>query len=131
MSLRDLVRWGLALLMLVAGVGHLVITDEFLGQVPAWLPLREPIVIVSGLVEIGFAVALVAARGVWRRRVGWALAAFFVAVFPGNLWQAIDGTVTFGLDTDAERWGRLLLQPVLIAAALYATGALTRRSPAS
>jgi uncharacterized membrane protein len=126
-TLRDVVRWGLALLMLVAGVGHLLITEEFLGQVPSWLPLRTPIVIVSGLVEIAFAVALVATRGVWRRRVGWALAAFYVMVFPGNLFQAIDGTVTFGLDTDAERWGRLLLQPVLIVAALYATGVLSRR----
>lgn len=108
--------------MLLAGIGHLVFTDELLAQVPTWLPLRSPIVVVSGIVEIGFAVALVA----WRRRrceVGWALAAYLAVVFIGNLFQAIDRTSLFALDTDVERWGRLALQPVLIAWALWCTHA--------
>ena len=126
MSARDVVRWGLAALLLAAGIGHFAFTDEFLGQVPSWMPFPEPIVLVSGVVELVFAVALVAAPPAWRPRVGWALALFFVAVFPGNLWQAIDGTDTFGLDNDAERWIRLAFQPVLIVAALWSTGAWPR-----
>lgn len=123
--IRTLVRWGLAGLMLVAGVAHQVYTEEFLAQVPSWLPLRTPIVIVSGVVEIGFGVALL----VWRRRrreVGWALTAYLAVVFVGNLSQAIEGTSLFALDTDVERWGRLALQPVLIAMALWSTGAWPR-----
>jgi hypothetical protein len=61
---------------------------------------------VSGLVEIGFAVALVGWRG-RQREVGWALAAYFAVVFVGNVFQAIEGTSLFALDTDVERWGRL------------------------
>lgn len=117
---KTLVRWGLAVLMLVAGIGHLVATDDFLGQTPTWLPAREALVWISGVIEIAFAVALVVWRS-RRREVGWALALFFVLVFPGNVHQAINGTDTFGLDTDAERWTRLLFQPVLIAAALWST----------
>lgn len=113
--------------MLVAGIGHLIASDSFLGQVPSWLPLRTPIVLVSGVIEIGFALALVATSGEARRRVGWALAAFFVLVFPGNLYQAIAGTDAFGLDTPAQRWGRLLFQPLLIVWALWCTGAWPRR----
>ena len=125
--IRTLTRWGLASLMLVAGVGHMAATDELLGQTPTWLPFREELVWISGAIEIGFAVALVGWRS-RRREVGWALAAFFVLVFPGNVHQAVNGTDTFGLDTDAERWVRLLFQPVLIVAALWATGTpLTRR----
>ena len=125
--IRTLTRWGLAALMLVAGVGHLAATDDFLGQTPTWLPLREELVWISGAIEIGFAVALVAWRS-RRREVGWALAAFYVLVFPGNVHQAVTGTDTFGLNTDAERWVRLLFQPVLIVATLWATGTpLTRR----
>ncbi len=113
--------------MLVAGVGHLVATEDFLGQTPTWLPAREALVWISGVIEIAFAVALVAWRS-RRREVGWALALFFVLVFPGNVHQAVNGTDTFGLDTDAERWVRLLFQPVLIAAALWSTGTwFTRR----
>jgi len=111
--------------MLVAGVGHLVATDSFLGQVPTWLPQRTPIVWVSGVVEIGFALALVLLP-TRRRQVGWALAAFFLLIFPGNLYQAIAGTSAFGLDTPAARWARLAFQPVLIVWALWSTGAWPR-----
>lgn len=121
---RGVARWGLAAFMGVAGVGHLVSTDSFLGQVPRFLPFRTAIVLVSGVIEIGLALALVLLRGDRRRQSGWALAGFFVLVFPGNLYQAIAGMDAFGLDTPAARWGRLLAQPVFIAWALWSTGAI-------
>ncbi len=124
---RTIARWGLAGLLLGAGIAHQVFTEEFLAQVPTWLPLRTPIVTLSGVLEIGFAVALVT----WRRRrreVGWALAAYFAVVFVGNVSQAIEGTSLFGLDTDVEWWGRLALQPVLIVWALWCTSASRVRS---
>lgn len=120
-----MLRWLLAAFMLTAGIGHLVATDSFLGQVPTWLPQRAAIVWVSGAVEIGFSLALVLLPH-RKREVGWVLAAFFVLVFPGNLYQAIAGTTAFGLDTPAARWGRLAFQPVLISWALWATGAWPR-----
>lgn len=122
---RVLLRWALAAFMLVAGIGHLVATDEFLGQTPTWLPQRSLIVVASGLVEIGFAFALIFLPNL-RRQVGWALAAFFVLVFPGNLYQAVAGTSSFALDTPVERWVRLLFQPVLVVWALWATHAWPR-----
>lgn len=132
-SVRGVLRWGLAAFMGFAGIGHLVATGSFLGQVPAWLPFRTAIVLVSGVIEIGFALALVfPLRPERRRRVGWALAGFFVLVFPGNLYQAIAGTDAFGLDTPAARWGRLAAQPLLFVWALWSTGAWPRsHAPAS
>ena len=129
--MRAVLRWVLAGFMLFAGITHLVSADAFLGQVPTWLPLRTPIVWVSGVVEIGLGLALALTRGEWRRRAGWALAIFLVLVFPGNVYQAIAGTDAFGLDTPAARWGRLILQPALIAWALWCTGAWPRREPVS
>lgn len=117
---RAAVRCALAALMLFAGISHLVATDAFLGQLPAWLPLRVPIVVISGVVEIAFALALVLAEA-HRRQVGWGLAIFFVAVFPGNVYQAVAGSDAFGLDTPLERWGRLAFQPALIVWALWST----------
>lgn len=113
-------RWAAAVGMAVAGVGHFVATEAFLGQTPDVLPFRRAIVLVSGAVELGLAAALVLLPK-HRRLVGRLLALFLVAVFPGNVYQAITGTSTFGLDTPAERWGRLLLQPIFIAAALWVT----------
>ncbi len=107
--------------MLFAGVSHLVATEAFFGQLPAWLPMRSSIVWLSGVVEIAFALALVLLEA-RRREVGWALAAFFVAVFPANVYQALAGSDAFGLDTPLQRWSRLAFQPVLIAWALWSTG---------
>lgn len=55
--------------------------------------------------------------------VGWVAAAFFVAVFPGNVAQFVHQRDAFGLDTDSGRFIRLFFQPVLIAVALWSTGA--------
>ena len=75
----------------------------------------------SGVAEIALGSALALAPPAHRRTVGLAAAAFFVAVFPGNLaqwWYRRDG---FGLDTEAKRFTRLFFQPVLVAWALWST----------
>jgi uncharacterized membrane protein len=93
--------------------------------VPGWVPLDADLVVVlSGVVEIalGGALALLAR---YRVILGWVTAAFFVAVFPGNISQFVDGDAAFGLDSDAARAVRLVFQSVLIALALWSTGAWT------
>ena len=109
---------------LARGGSHLTFArDDFRAQVPAWFPVDDdPVVLVSGLVEIGLGAALVAwGRG--RVTVGFVVAAFFVAIFPGNIAQYVEGNDAFGLDTDQKRLVRLFFQPVLVAWALWATAA--------
>ena len=115
-------HWLLAGLLLVAGVGHLINAQEFLAQVPPWLPYPGVIVAVSGVFEIALAVSLVALP-TRRALVGWIVAAFFIVVFRGNISQFVTHTSAFGLDSDLSRGIRLLLQPVLVAWALWCTGA--------
>jgi uncharacterized membrane protein len=125
--MKAIARWVLAALMVVAGVTHFVALDPFLLLVPSWVPWPTAIVWVTGVMEIALGVALVLApEGGPRRKVGWLLAVFLLAVFVGNISQAISGVDAFGLDTDAERWGRLVFQPLLIAWALWSTGAWAR-----
>lgn len=125
--MKAIARWVLAAGLAFAGVMHFVTFDTFLLLVPSWLPWPGPIVVLTGVMEVGFAFALVLApAGTWRRRVGLALAAFLVVVFVGNVSQAVSGVDAFGLDTDAERWGRLAFQPLLIALAIWATEARAR-----
>lgn len=109
--------------MIVAGIGHLTFArEEFRAQVPPWLPLPADItVLASGVVEMALGVAmilLVRSRAV----VGLLLAAFFVAVFPGNIAQWLHHRDAFGLNSDRARLVRLFFQPVLIAWALWSTG---------
>jgi uncharacterized membrane protein len=80
------------------------------------------VVLASGVVELAFAVALVALPR-WRVAVGWLLAAFFVAIFPGNISQFVTHTDSLGLDTDLARGVRLVFQPPLVVIVLWSTGA--------
>ncbi len=123
-AVRSVGRLVLAGLLAAAGIGHLVNPTSFLAQVPPSFPAPDAIVVVSGVVEIALAVALVAAS---RRRaeVGWVVAAFFVVVFPGNISQLVTQTDAFGLDTDLARGLRLVFQPVLVVWALWCTSAWT------
>lgn len=84
--------------------------------------MPELTVAVSGIIELSFAVALVALPQV-RTRIGWLLALFFVLVFPGNISQFATGTDAFGLNSDLARGMRLLFQPLLVVWALWCTGA--------
>ena len=74
----------------------------------------------SGGVEIMLGAGLALLRRD-RVLVGQLLAAFFVAVFPGNVAQFVHERNGFGLDTDARRFVRLLFQPVLVVWALWST----------
>ena len=121
---RSLARILLGGILVFAGVSHLSFArDEFVAQVPDWFPVDDdPVVLVSGIVEISLGAALIGfARG--RVPVGWVAAAFFVAIFPGNIAQYAEHTDAFGLDTDQKRFVRLFFQPLLVAWALWSTGA--------
>ena len=113
--------------LIYAGITHLTTSrTEFQAQVPTWLPLdADFVVLASGVVEIMLGIALASLQ--YRRQVGWASAAFFVAIFPGNISQYINGIDAFGLDTDQARLARLFFQPLLVLWALWATGAWPRR----
>ena len=123
-SVRDIARVVLGAVLVVAGTTHLTTArEEFQAQVPGWVPLDEDLVVLlSGAVEIALGLALLL---VVRRRalVGWVVAAFFVAIFPGNVSQYVDGVDAFGLDSDRERLVRLFFQPVLVVWALWSTSA--------
>jgi uncharacterized membrane protein len=123
-GLADVLRWLLGGALLFAGIGHLTAQRaEFQAQVPEWFPLgADLVVVVSGIVEILLGAALIALPK-HRVIVGTIVAAFFVIIFPGNIAQWIEGTDAFGLDTDTARFTRLFFQPVLIAWALWCTGA--------
>lgn len=129
---RTVARVALGGMLLFTGFSHLTFARRaFTAQVPHWVPLSDDAVVVaSGVAELLIGASLIAlpAR---RVPVGLATAAFFVAIFPGNISQYLNGVSAFGLDTDGKRLARLFFQPLLVAWALQSTGAwdwLTERS---
>ena len=122
-------RAALGAFLLFTGVAHLTFgRAEFSAQVPDWLPVGKDVVIVgSGVVELALGACLIALPR-HRVAVGWLTAAFFVAIFPGNISQYLHRVDAFGLTSDGARAARLLFQPVLVAWALWSTGGWRDRS---
>jgi glutathione peroxidase-family protein/uncharacterized membrane protein len=113
--------------MVFASVAHFTFARaEFQAQVPNWLPLgKDLVVILSGIAELALGLAMIFATK-WRKQAGYALALFYVLIFPGNIAQYVNHISAFGLDTDQARLIRLFFQPVLILWALYSTGAFDK-----
>lgn len=124
--LRAVGRLMLASILLAAGIGHFVSTSAFAAQVPPWMPAPTAVIYVSGIVEICLGMALLFVR---RRLVllGWVVAGFFVAIFPGNISQFLTRQDAFGLDSDFSRLVRLFFQPLLVVLALWSTEAWKMR----
>ncbi len=122
--LRRIPQMVLGCALAYAGVGHLTTSrTEFQAQVPTVLKeYADFVVLASGVVEIALGVGLIA---LWKYRVqlGWVVAAFFVAVFWGNISQYVNGVDAFGLNSDRARLIRLFFQPLLVMWALGSTGA--------
>lgn len=106
-----------------AGISHLTFSRlTFQAQVPTWLPLdADFVVLASGVVEIALGLWLV--TGFKAHLAGLLTAAFFIAIFPGNISQYVTQTDAFGLNTDSARLTRLFFQPLLVLWALWSTGA--------
>ena len=123
---RTVARGGLAALLAAAGASHLTWGRRgYRIVVPDWAVRlttldKDAIVVASGAVELVLAGALVALPRE-RRLVGALIAAFFIAVFPGNVHQWQTGRSAPMMRTDRARFIRLLLQPVLVAWALWST----------
>jgi len=119
----------LGLALTYAGITHLTTSrTEFQAQVPTILQSwADFVVLASGIVEIVLGISLVVW---WRYRVqtGWIVAAFFVAVFPGNISQFLNHVDAFALDSDTARLIRLFFQPLLVMWALWSTGAWQERA---
>jgi uncharacterized membrane protein len=138
-DVRTALRHGLAGGFLFTGVDHFVHTRErYVPMIPDTLAgAAEALVYTSGAAEILGALGLVVPLAVYRRLglpdlrwwagVGLAVMLAFLVIANVNL--AMKGGSTPGLSVGPE-WLRPLLQPVIIAWALYAGGVWPRgRAP--
>jgi uncharacterized membrane protein len=122
----------LGLMLIFTGISHLTTRRlEFQAQVPNQLKeIANFVVLASGVAEISLGIGLLV---LWRYRqaIGWLTAIFFVAIFPGNISQYVNGVDAFGLDSDTSRLVRLFFQPLLVVWALWSTGAWSARKKKS
>lgn len=121
---RHIWRILLGAMLVFTGTSHLTFSRaEFLAQVPHWVPLdADLVVLLSGFVELALGATLIVLSR-QRVAVGLATAAFFIAIFPGNVSQYTNHVSAFGLDTDSKRLIRLFFQLPLVVWSLWCTDA--------
>lgn len=82
-------RISLALVFLFTGLGHFLKTEPMVQMLPPGVPLREEIVYLTGVMELGAAVGLVIPRVAGL--AGKLLIIFLVIAFPANIYAAMTG----------------------------------------
>jgi uncharacterized membrane protein len=120
---RTIARHILAGVMVTMGVLHFVVDDLFVQIVPKMLPAPYALVWVSGVFEAALGLALL--RPSTRRLAGFGLVALYVAVFPANIYMAVENVQIQGLPSWVTQpsplalWLRLPLQALFIVWALW------------
>jgi uncharacterized membrane protein len=120
---RAAVRWLLALSYLAAGILHLAAPRPFIAITPDWVPAKTMVIALTGVAEIAGAIGLAQHwSAALRRAAGIGLALYAVCVFPANINHML---IDMAQPHPALGWAyhvpRMLLQPVLIWAALFAS----------
>ena len=114
-------RVAMALALVAVGSDHWINPARYLPMMPPWVPFHLEMVLFTGAAEIAGAFGLL-----WRRTralAGVMLAVYFVAVFPANIHNALNGLSVEGLPQAGwYYWARLLFQPLAIWWALFSAG---------
>lgn len=120
---RAALRWLLVLAYLAAGVLHLSAPGPFVAITPDWVPAKAAVIAFTGLAEIAGAIALAQPWSASLRRAGGiGLALYAVCVFPANInHMLIDMARPHPVLGWAYHVPRMLLQPALVWAALWAS----------
>ncbi|HEB89588.1 MAG TPA: DoxX family membrane protein [Deltaproteobacteria bacterium] len=115
---KRIALFALSAFFLFAGIQHFANPDFFTAIVPPALPDPLMIVYVSGLFEIAGGIGVLIPRV--RSLAGWGLVALLIAVFPANLYMAMNPEL-FPELTPTKLYVRLPFQFLFIAWAWWAT----------
>ena len=87
-GLQYLSLFSLALLFVGAGINHFLNADLYLKIMPPMLPWPKELIYISGVFEVIGGTGILIPK--FRRLFGWGLIALLIAVFPANIYMAIE-----------------------------------------
>jgi uncharacterized membrane protein len=121
---RLITRILLASLFLFAGTIHLLDPALFLPIMPPWIPFPIISIIASGICELLGGIGLLIPDPRVLVLTGWFLTLLLIAVFPANIYMAVENIQIHGIPSQPwMAWARLPLQAVLILAVIWSTRA--------
>jgi uncharacterized membrane protein len=118
---KRILLWVMALAYMFAGFNHLMNPDFYIAIMPPGLPDPEWLNVLSGLAEIVLGVYLLEPRT--RVLAAWGIIALLIAVFPANLYVALENVGVGGPGTGAgaANYVRLPFQALLMVWAWWYT----------
>lgn len=105
-------RIGVCGVFLFTAIGHFFKTDSIVLMLPRFVPARRALIYLSGVVEILFAVAVVALPN--PLYVGWAIIVYLIVIFPSNVYAAVQ-RISFGGHSTGPRYFTANLERTLIS----------------
>jgi uncharacterized membrane protein len=124
-ALKLLLKYSLGLSFALAGLYHFINPAFYLRMMPPYLPWHHFLVYLSGFFEATLGLLLLVPR--YTRLAAWGLIALLVAVFPANVFMALNPQLFPGIPP-LVLWLRLPLQAVFIAWAYLFTARNLRES---
>ena len=111
---KRLLLYLMAAFYALGGTMHFVRADWYLAMMPPYLPWPLMLVVLSGVAEIAGGIGVLIPKT--RRLAAWGLIVLLVAVFPANLYIAMENVPVFGATEGPGvlGWLRLPLQLVFI-----------------
>ena len=111
-SWRGALPYALAIMFLFTAAAHFnQMRHDMVKMVPPWVPAPEAVVAITGVLEIVGAIGLMIPRT--RKAAGIALILFLIAVFPANVYAALN-EVQFGGRPATALWLRAPMQLLFI-----------------
>jgi uncharacterized membrane protein len=106
-------RIGICAVFLFAASGHFFKTEQMMEMLPSFVPARRALIYTSGVVEVLFAIAVLAIPNPFY--VGLCIIGYLIVIFPSNIYAAIH-RISFGGHSIGPRYlfARLPLQLLLI-----------------
>jgi uncharacterized membrane protein len=126
---KRLLLWLMALFYVIAGFNHLLNPDFYIAIIPPGLPEPAWLNLIAGLAEIVLGVFVLEPRT--RVLAAWGLIALLIAVFPANVYVALENVGLPGGEPGTGNalvaWLRLPLQGVFVLWAWWYTRPERRR----
>ena len=94
-------RIGICAVFLFAAIGHFFKTEQMMEMLPSFVPARRALIYISGVVEVLFAIAVLAMPNPFY--VGLCIIGYLIVVCPSNIYAAVIGSLSAG-----TRWGHVI-----------------------
>lgn len=109
-------RVAMSIMLCFTAIGHFIFTKGMSMMIPPFVPLRIPIVYLTGVFEIMLAIGLLVPK--LKVISGWALIVFLILMLPGNVYAAMNN-VNYQKGTSdgpglSYLWFRIPLQMIFI-----------------